>query len=329
MDDFKLSPPERMILEALQVAPDLPKIPDRALILLRAAEGMRDEQIAAELQMRRKDVRHWRNRFAAHGIRGLWDQSGPGPDRKATPEKKQAVVWDTLYGLPYLRWSTRLLAQKHELNPRAVYRIWKEHGIQVAQYGLIDIRVFRVFADPLFGVTVSSVAGLFCGSSGVLALQSVASPFAALSLVTADAAAQSIAAFLDEVEKLAHLRYYRPDAIDKLRSTEAKTFPAWLDAIAAHRAPQAEIHLLADKPTSRPLDDPAHQQWLTKHPQFRVHYAPITTHLIWATLVKRCFQVISALPMQAGFIQTVQGMTRFLQGLSDPERLGILAVTPS
>jgi len=328
MDDLKLSPPERMILESLGVAPDLPQIQGRAQVILRAAEGRSDEQVAAELHMRRKDVLHWRKRFATHGIRGLWDESGPGPQQRVTPEKKKAVVWDTLYGPPYLRWSARLLAKKHGLQRHSVYRIWKEHGIQHAPHGLIDINEFRVFADPLFGVTVSSMEGIFGGSSGVLALQSMARPFSALTLMTAVPAVQeAIDTFLTEVAKLAQLRYHNQAVIYKLKSTEKQMFPTWLDAIEAQREAEAEIHLLTDLPARLPLGDPAHQTWLADHPQFQVHYAPMTTHLFWATLVKRCCQVMSALPMQAGFIQTVLGLTQYLKSLSDEQRRGTFMAT--
>jgi len=203
MDDIKLSAAERMLLKALEVAPDLPQIQGRAQVILRAAEGRSDEQVAAKLHM---DVLHWRKRFATHGIRGLWDESGPGPHRRVTPEKKKAVVWDTLYGPPYLRWSARLLAKKHRLERHSVYRIWKEYGIRRGQYGLIEIDKFRPFDDPLLGVTLSGVEGVYCSLTGVLALKSVARPFAELTLRTADAAVQqSIEILLHELAGLEQL----------------------------------------------------------------------------------------------------------------------------
>ena len=330
MDDVKLSPPERMLLEALSVAPDLPKIQDRAVVILRAADGGSDEQIAIELRMRRKDVFHWRKRFLTHGIRGLWDAARKGPVRKATAEKKQAVVWDTLYGEYHLHWDAKLLAKKHGLNRWVVHRIWKEYGLKRARYGLVDINEFRVSADPLFGVSLAGIAGMFGGRSGVLALQSVARPFSELTLVTADSAVQqSIETFLVELANLEQLRVRLVNEvlIDRLKSSEEEMFPTWLNTLEARREPEAEIHLITSLPSRPPLAKPAHQQWLAEHPQFQVHYAPPTRHLVWADLVRRWFQVISALPMQAGFISTVLGMTKYLATLSDAERLGIFAAT--
>jgi len=328
MDDVKLSPPERMLLEALSVAPDLPKIQDRAVVILRAADGGSDEQIAIELRMRRKDVFHWRKRFLTHGIRGLWDAARKGPVRKATAEKKQAVVWDTLYGEYHLHWDAKLLAKKHGLNRWVVHRIWKEYGLKRARYGLVDINEFRVSADPLFGVSLAGIAGMFGGRSEVLALLSVARPFSELTLVTADSAVQqSIETFLAELAKIEHLRNVHRAVIYSLKSSEEKVFAAWLNTLEARREPEAEIHLITGLPRQPPLAEPAHQQWLAEHPQFHVHYAPLTRDVCWATLLKRWFQVITALPMQAGIIPAVVDITQFLTSLSDDkERLGILAV---
>lgn len=102
-----VSTAERTILEALAVAPDLPLIQTRADVVLRAGQGMPDEQIAIKLLMKRKDVLHWRKRFEAQGVRGLWDAPGPGVKRRVTPQKERAVLWEVLYAVPVLNWSVK------------------------------------------------------------------------------------------------------------------------------------------------------------------------------------------------------------------------------
>jgi len=83
--------------QSIIVSPDLRAIPARARVVLRAAE-LEDDQIAAELLLRRKDVIHWSKRFAVQGIRGLWDPPGPGPKQRVSAEKRRALIWDVLYG---------------------------------------------------------------------------------------------------------------------------------------------------------------------------------------------------------------------------------------
>jgi hypothetical protein len=120
MDCLKVSAAEQTILEALAVSPDLPAIQPRAQVVLRAAEGPDDDQIAAEFQMRRKDVIHWGERFKARGIHGLWDAPGPGPTKRVSPETERAVLWDVLYVASGMHWDARQPAQKHGLNRSAV-----------------------------------------------------------------------------------------------------------------------------------------------------------------------------------------------------------------
>lgn len=160
-----VSAPERTILQALAVAPDLPSIQARADVVLRAAEGLSDEQVAAACSMRRKDVLHWKKRFEALSVRGLWDPPGPGPKKRVSPEQEAAVLRDVFY--PILHWDAALLAQKHGLSRAAVNRIFTKHGIVRGRWGRIGIEHLKVFADPLFGVTISGIAGLYYGTSGV------------------------------------------------------------------------------------------------------------------------------------------------------------------
>jgi transposase len=171
-----VSEPERLILDALVISPDLPKIQDRASVVLKAGDGLADEEIAASLKMRRKDVLHWRKRFEAHGIRGLWDENGPGTGRHMTREKEQAILWDLLYDMwglaGILNLNNKLVAQTHHVSRHAVNRICAKHGIVRDKFSRVDIDRLKIFQDPLFGVTVSGIAGLFSSTVGVLALRS-------------------------------------------------------------------------------------------------------------------------------------------------------------
>jgi len=138
-----------MVLEALAVSPDFPAVQQRASVVLRAADGVADEEIATALLMKRKDVLHWRKRFQTHGVRGLWDVPGPGVKRRVTPQKERAVLWEVLYAVPVLNWSVKQLALQHGLSRSAVNRIFTKHGIVRDKRGFIDIEQLKVFEDPL------------------------------------------------------------------------------------------------------------------------------------------------------------------------------------
>lgn len=320
MDRLKVSAAERTILEALAVSPDLPAIQARAQVVLRAAEGLDENQLAAEVLMRRKDVIHWEKRFKTRGIHGLWDPPGPGPTKRVSPEKERAVLWDVLYAVSGMQLNAKLLVQKHGLNRSVVYRISDKHGIVRGKRGLVNIEQLKIFQDPLFGVTVSGIAGLYYGGSAVLALASTRRPLSELCFSTNSAAAlQATSGLIAELSKLAEVR--------KLDFTIGVTYAAqlgdyflcWLNAIEARRESNSEVHLLAGLPTSAPQNAAGVQRWLGEHPDFQMHYAPITAGLPWVDFVQRCFAIIAALPVQARLVEDVQWITGELAAIPDQD----------
>jgi hypothetical protein len=48
--------------------------------------------------------------------------------------------------------------------------------------------------------------------------------------------------------------------------------------------------------------------------------------LFWFTMVRRCFSLITALPVQAPLVNDVKGMAKYLADLPDADRLGIIFV---
>ena len=321
-----VSAPERTILDALVISPDLPAIQARAQVVLLAAEGREDDSIAAELSMRRQDVIRWRKRFEAQGIRGLWDPLGSGPKKRVSPEQERALLWEVLYDGIGRLWSTTLLAKKHGLSRAAVNRIFAKHGIVRGQRRRIDLAHLKVFADPLFGVTVSGIAGLYYGTSGVLALATTSRAFSDLPVLAMNSSAwQVIDGFLGELGKLAELRKISLGAIAP--APEQRLFLNWLEKIEDRRELQSEIHLLTDWPNRAPQGIPAVRGWLAEHPHFKMHYAPIVVDLFWLTLVQRCFAIIATLPVQGCLVDDVKGMAKYLADLPDEDRPGIILVT--
>jgi len=57
----------------------------RAKMVLLAADGLSNDQIAAQLDARREVVSMWRKRFYAEGLVGLEERSRPGRPRTFPP----------------------------------------------------------------------------------------------------------------------------------------------------------------------------------------------------------------------------------------------------
>src|ERR671918_1134800 len=90
----------------------------RSRIVLAAAEGPNNTEIARELGIAVSSVRKWRNRIAEHRLDGLLDAPRPGQPRKITDAKVEEVLVMTLERKPReaTHWSTRLMAKATGLN---------------------------------------------------------------------------------------------------------------------------------------------------------------------------------------------------------------------
>lgn len=91
----------------------------RCRIVLAAAEGATNQQIAARLGFNQVTVGKWRNRFAVKRLDGLLDEPRPGQPRKITDEIVEQVIVATLEEPPpdgSTQWSTRSMAAKVGLN---------------------------------------------------------------------------------------------------------------------------------------------------------------------------------------------------------------------
>jgi transposase len=89
---IELSHEERVALERTAPAEKLPfQEVQRARIVLYAAEGLHDTEIAATLDTSPGLVGRWRRRFAEHRLEGLRDKPRSGRPRRFPPEQVAEV----------------------------------------------------------------------------------------------------------------------------------------------------------------------------------------------------------------------------------------------
>jgi DNA-binding CsgD family transcriptional regulator len=81
----------------------------RSRIVLAAADGLKNTQIAERLGVGRAMVTKWRNRFAEQRLDGLLDEPRPGRPRTISDEQVDEVIVRTLETTPKdaTHWSTR------------------------------------------------------------------------------------------------------------------------------------------------------------------------------------------------------------------------------
>ena len=110
---IELSEAERTALEMLsrrrRTAQGLAR---RAEIVLSAAAGLQNKQIAAQLRLDPTTVGKWRRRFAEHRLDGLYDEPRPGAPRRIGDEAVAETIRRTLEETPTnaTHWSLRGMA---------------------------------------------------------------------------------------------------------------------------------------------------------------------------------------------------------------------------
>ena len=93
----------------------------RAKIVLAAAEGRENKDVAAELGCTRRTVGTWRNRFAEHGLTGIEQDAPRGGRTPAVRSDKEAeIIRKTTQETPpnATQWSTRSMARAAASPPR-------------------------------------------------------------------------------------------------------------------------------------------------------------------------------------------------------------------
>jgi transposase len=284
----------------------------RSRIVLAAAEGLNNTEIAARLDLAVSSVRKWRKRFAEHRLDGLTDEPRPGRPRTITDEQVEQVIVRTLETTPKdaTHWSTRSMAREVGLTQSAVLRIWRAFGLQPHR-----TEAWKLSKDPLFIEKVRDVVGLYLNpperavvlcvdeKSQIQALDRTAPILPMLpgtpQRATHDykrAGTSSLYAALDlatgKIIGRLHSRH---------RAIEFKQFLATIDREVPA---ELDVHVVLDNSSTHKT--PAIQNWLTAHPRFVLHFIPTSSS--WLNLVERWFAELTTKKLRRGTHRSVRDL---------------------
>ncbi|MDQ3678479.1 MAG: IS630 family transposase [Actinomycetota bacterium] len=284
----------------------------RSRIVLAAAEGLRNTEIAERLGVTRPMVTKWRNRFAAERLDGLVDEPRPGRPRTVVDAQVEEVITKTLESTPRdaTHWSTRSMAAEVGLTQSAVHRIWRAFGLQPHRQ-----ETWKLSKDPQFVAKVRDVVGLYLDpperavvlcvdeKSQIQALDRTAPILPMLrglpERATHDykrAGTSSLYAALDittgQVIGSLHNRH-RAIEFKKFLQTIDREVPADLD-----------VHLILDNASTHKT--PVIKKWLTTHPRFVVHFTPTSSS--WLNLVERWFSELTTKKLRRATHRSVRDL---------------------
>jgi transposase len=308
----ELSPEQRTALESMARQRSLPlRVVERARVVLLAADGLENKQIARRLHSTQEKAARWRKRFLAGGITALQkDAPRPGKPRTITEQKVKKVVEMTLHRKPAnaTHWSTRTMARAAGISEASVRRIWRAHGLKPHR-----VRTFKLSRDPEFTEKLEDIVGLYL------------SPPEHAMVLCADEKSQIQA--LDRTQPGLPMKKGRCGTMthDYKRNGTATLFAA-LDAMEGdvitmcedrHRhqewlkflrviddivPPEKQIHMIVDNYATH--KHPKVQRWLSRHPRFHMHFTP--TGCSWLNMVERFFRDLTQNRLRRGIFRSIE-----------------------
>ena len=137
------------------------RVQQRACVILLAAQGWQNKDIALEVKLDRRQVALWRRRFIEGGLPALLqDASRSGRTPSVTSLVELHIMNTTLREQPVSgpHWSTRTLASHLGLSATTIGRVWRRNGIQPHLNG-----TFKVSPEPTpcWDDEVVDVVGLY------------------------------------------------------------------------------------------------------------------------------------------------------------------------
>lgn len=155
-----LSPAEKRTLQRWRGAHKIEqRVAERARIILLAAQGRSNLEIAAQLGTRPARVSKWRTRFARQRLAGLADEARPGKPRQydAASEKRILKKLDASPPSGHATWTGQLLAQAlGDVSDQQVWRVLRRRGISLRRR-----RSWCVSTDPEFARKAADIVGLY------------------------------------------------------------------------------------------------------------------------------------------------------------------------
>lgn len=282
---------------------------ERARIILWAAEGQSNKQIAQRLATRLARVSKWRTRFDQERLAGLADDFRPGLTPVYGPETRQRIL-DQLDQPPpkgYSTWPGPLLAQA--LGNVSVHHIWRV--LRTLGISLARRRGWCFSTDPELARKAADVVGIYLNppeNALVLAIDEkpciqalereqgwirlpdgraltgqaheyerhgTSTLFAALNVITGEI-------------KAGHYKRRR-----------RREFLDFMNAVLAAHGDQ-EVHVILDNlNTHKPKND----RWLAQHPNVHFHYTP--THASWLNQVEVWFSILTRQALRGASLHSV------------------------
>lgn len=267
----------------------------RAKIVLLAAEGLENLEIAQRLNTSRQTVGMWRQRYGEMGRTGIVKDAPRGGRPNTTrAAAERRIIQATTQDKPRkaTHWSTRSLAQKLGLSRAMVHRVWVANGLKPHLH-----RTFKISNDPEFESKLIDVVGLYLNPPEHAFVFSLDEKSQIQAL---DRTQPGLPIKKGRCGTMTH-DYKRNGtttlfaAIDTLEGTvlsrcmarhRHQEFIKFLNHIDRQTPSDVAIHVILDNYGTHKHANV--RRWLERHPRFKFHFTPTSSS--WVNIVERFFR---------------------------------------
>jgi transposase len=311
-----VSPDERAVLDRLvRARTSEQRLAQRARIVIRAADGVANKRIAAELGVNLMTVLLWRRRFEAERLAGLRDAPRPGRTPTYTRADRDRVIALTLEppsdGTTH--WSARRIASRVGMSITTVQRIWAEAGLKPHR-----IETFKFSTDPQLEAKIRDVVGLYLDPPERAIVLSVDEKTQIQAL---DRTAPMLPLRGGSVERRTH-DYVRNGTTSLFAALEVATGTVTQEARSRHTGadflafmrrverayPEGELHVVLDNVSTHKTPDV--QAWLERHPRITFHFTP--TSASWMNQIETWFGILTRQAIRRGSFGSVKELVSMI-----------------
>jgi len=282
----------------------------RAKVLLMAADGVANSQIAANVGVTPVTVRSWRARFAGEGLAKLGQvREGRGRKPVISAEKIEEIVRLTQHEKPSgaTHWSCRSMAKAVGISPATVQRIWSGRGLKPHL-----VKTFKLSNDPAFEEKLIDVVGLYLNppENAVVLCMDEKTSVQALDRTQASLPMKRGRAGTMTSDYKRHGTTTLFAALNALDGTvigscmdrhRHEEFLRFMRTIDKQVPKGIAVHMILDNYATH--KHPAVKSWLAKHPRFHLHFTPTSSS--WLNLVERWFRELTDKAIRRGVFHSV------------------------
>src|SRR3954449_4166032 len=308
---IELSPESRLQLERLSRRRTTPvRVAQRSRIILLAAEGLENKQIAERMSVAPRMVALWRGRFIDLGVEGLMkDAPRRGRQSRISAAMTARVLAKTTQSKPAgaTHWSRSMMAREMGISESSVGRIWRAHGLKPHR-----IESFKISNDPHFAEKLEAIVGLYLNPPEHALVLSVdeKSQIQALDRTQPGLPLKKGRCGTMTHDYKRHGTTTSLAALNTLDGTVIGTcmpkhrhqeWIKFLRLIDGEIPKDKSIHLIADNYATH--KHPEVQAWMAQHPRFTIHFTP--TSASWLNMVERFFRDLTQKQLRRGIFRSV------------------------